>query len=373
MNTSSTFQINYLVFALLFSCNLLSAQISQGTSEAPGPQSIASGTNSMASGAASLALGSGAIASGDHSASIGLNTNVSGDNATALGHTNLAIGDASFVIGQQNAARSLGETVLGTFAKDYSPANSNSNETWYGTDRLLTLANGTSEINRSNALVVYKDGYTELDGKLEVSKSINVGQDDSGIEVQGDIRYNTSNADFEGFTGSEWKSFTKSSQTSTPTSPGLVYLHIPGIPGSLNVYGGGMIEVLNWSWGITQSATTHDGGGGGAGGATHYDISITKYAEKSSVPLHRAAVLGDHITEATLVMEYADGTPYMMIELVDIIVKSQTITGYPESIPHIEDITLNFAEYTITYFEADEQGNQIGLEFGWDIPGNTPN
>ncbi len=375
MNTSNTSQITYLLLALSFSCHLLTAQISQGTSDAPGPQSIASGTNSIASGAASLALGSGAIASGDHSASVGMNTNANGNNASAFGHTNQAIGEASFVTGQQNTAKSFGETVLGTYGADYTPANSNSNESWYGTDRLLTVANGTSDIDRSNALVVYKDGYTELDGKLEVSKSINVGQDNSGIEVQGDIRYNTNNADFEGFTGSEWKSFTNNTHTSNPTSPGIIYLYIPDIPGSAQLLGvSHLIEILDWSWGVTQPGTTHSGGGGASGLASHQDISLVKYPDLSSIPLLQHVVSGDQIIEATLVIKYADGSPYMMIELEDIIVKELSIAGSADAIPHTENIVLNFGKYTITYYEPGIDGEpDTEVTFSWDIAGNVAN
>lgn len=375
MNTSSTSQINYLLLALLFSCQLLTAQISQGTGEALGPQSIASGTNSIASGEASLAVGSGAHASGEHSASIGLNTNASGNYAVAFGDGNQAIGEASFVTGRQNSAKSLAETVMGTYAEDYTPANSNSNQSWYGTDRLLTVANGTSDLDRSNALVVYKDGYTELDGKLEVSKSINVGQDDSGFEVPGDIRYNTSNADFEGFTGSEWKSFTNTMNTSNPISSGFTYLIIPDIPGSAQILGiSQLIEILSWSWEITQSGTTHSGAGGGSGQATHQDISIVKYPDLSSIPLLQKVVTGDYIDYATLVIKNADGSLYMMIELEDIIVKKHSIAGSADAIPHTENIVLNFSVYTITYYEPGIDGEPgTEVSFSWDIAANVGN
>ena len=36
------------------------------------------------------------------------------------------------------------------------------------------------------------------------------------------------------------------------------------------------IDVLAWSWGASQSGTTHSGGGGGSGKASFQDISITK-------------------------------------------------------------------------------------------------
>ena len=42
------------------------------------------------------------------------------------------------------------------------------------------------------------------------------------------------------------------------------------------------IDVLAWSWGMTQSGTTHMGSGGGAGKVDVHDLSITKYVDKAT-------------------------------------------------------------------------------------------
>ena len=42
------------------------------------------------------------------------------------------------------------------------------------------------------------------------------------------------------------------------------------------------IQVLAWSWGMTQAGTTHEGTGGGAGKVNVQDISITKTADTAS-------------------------------------------------------------------------------------------
>ena len=39
------------------------------------------------------------------------------------------------------------------------------------------------------------------------------------------------------------------------------------------------IDVLAWSWGMSNSGTFHGSGGGGAGKANFQDISFTKYVE----------------------------------------------------------------------------------------------
>ena len=42
------------------------------------------------------------------------------------------------------------------------------------------------------------------------------------------------------------------------------------------------IEVLSWSWGLSQAGTMVHGGGGGAGRASFQDFSFTHYVDKAS-------------------------------------------------------------------------------------------
>ena len=43
------------------------------------------------------------------------------------------------------------------------------------------------------------------------------------------------------------------------------------------------IDVLAWSWGMSQSGNMHQGGGGGAGKVSVQDLSLTKYIDKGTV------------------------------------------------------------------------------------------
>ena len=42
------------------------------------------------------------------------------------------------------------------------------------------------------------------------------------------------------------------------------------------------IDVLSWSWGMSQSGTTHGGGGSGGGKVNVQDIVFSKYVDNSS-------------------------------------------------------------------------------------------
>ena len=68
--------------------------------------------------------------------------------------------------------------------------------------------------------------------------------------------------------------------------------------------------MLAWSWGASQSGTTHIGGGSGSGKASFQDLSITKYVDASSYKLLKVLSRGDHIPEALLTVRKAGGTPW---------------------------------------------------------------
>ena len=55
-----------------------------------------------------------------------------------------------------------------------------------------------------------------------------------------------------------------------------MFLCIEGAPGeSLDKRHPDCIDVLAWSWGMSQSGTTHTAGGTGAGQANFQDLSVT--------------------------------------------------------------------------------------------------
>ncbi len=118
----------------------------------------------------SIAMGENTIASHKNSFSIGKGTLAAADNSIAIGSTVLAAGNFSTAIGNNVSAASFKETVFGTFNTSYT-ANSTSN--WYASDRLFVIGNGQSLSNKSDALIVYKNGNTELHNKLTAPLSGN--------------------------------------------------------------------------------------------------------------------------------------------------------------------------------------------------------
>ncbi|MET0157138.1 MAG: type VI secretion system tube protein Hcp, partial [Methyloceanibacter sp.] len=84
------------------------------------------------------------------------------------------------------------------------------------------------------------------------------------------------------------------------------------------------IDVLAWSWGLSQSGTTHVGGGGGAGKVNVQDLSITKWVDKSSPTLMQYISKGTHLPKAILTVRKAGDKPleYLIVTMEDCIFTS---------------------------------------------------
>ena len=97
-----------------------------------------------------------------------------------------------------------------------------------------------------------------------------------------------------------------------------MFIKLDGIKGeSRDAKHKGEIDVLAWSWGLSNSGTMHMGGGGGAGKANVQDISFTKYVDAGSADLQLSCANGKHLKSAKLVVRKAGETPleYIIIEL----------------------------------------------------------
>ena len=154
-----------------------------------------------------------------------------------------------------------------------------------------------------------------------------------------------------------------------------MFLKIDGIDGeSKDSKHGGELDVLAYSWGLSQSVTQHGGGGGGAGKANFQDISVTTYYEKSTPLLMFHCASGKHIKEATLVVRKAGEEPleYLKYKLSDILVSAVSVGGSGGEDRQTVNVTLNFAKVEHEYQEQNAKGKAEGgpKKFGWDIKKN---
>lgn len=133
------------------------------------------------------------------------------------------------------------------------------------------------------------------------------------------------------------------------------------------------IDVLAWSWGVSQSGTTHMGGGAGAGKLSVQDISLTKFVDRSTPTLWMFCANGKHIATGMLTLRKAGENPleYVTIELKDIMITSCSTGGSGGEDRLTENVTLNFAEFTMTYTIQNADGTAgEAIPVTVDIPGN---
>ena len=118
------------------------------------------------------------------------------------------------------------------------------------------------------------------------------------------------------------------------------------------------IDVLAWSWGISQSGSAHVGGGAGAGKVNVQDLSFTKYIDKSSPDLMLNCCTGKHIPEVTLTCRKAGENPleYLIITLSDTLISSVSTGGSGGEDRLTENVTLNFGKVKVEYTEQKADG-----------------
>ena len=133
------------------------------------------------------------------------------------------------------------------------------------------------------------------------------------------------------------------------------------------------IDVLAWSWGMSQSGSAHMGGGAGAGKVNVQDISLTKYVDASSHLLMKTCCKGEHYDEATLTVRKAGGTAveYIIIKLKEVFVSSVSTGGSGGEDKLTENVSLNFAEFEYAYTPQKADGSaDAKKEFKYSIAEN---
>lgn len=154
-----------------------------------------------------------------------------------------------------------------------------------------------------------------------------------------------------------------------------IYLILDGIDGeSTDSEYEGAINVLSFSWGVTQSGTTHMGTGGGSGKCDVQDLSITKYIDKASPTLMLAVMTGKHFKEATLMVRKAGETPltYVKILMESLIITSVSTGGSGGEDRLTENITLNFGKVSFVYVPQLAEGTgDAEIEIIYNIAENV--
>jgi len=160
--------------------------------------------------------------------------------------------------------------------------------------------------------------------------------------------------------------------------PTDIFMKINGIQGESRDKGHkDEIEVLSWSWGLSNPvASLSPGGGAGVGKAKFQDISFTHLVDKASPNLMLSCASGKHHPEAMLTVRRSDPTvpqEFILIKLRDVLVSSvqSSATRGPEGL--MEQVALSFAKVDFEYKAQKQDGTlEAGLHFNWDLRLNRP-
>ena len=131
------------------------------------------------------------------------------------------------------------------------------------------------------------------------------------------------------------------------------------------------IEIMSWSWGLTNSGSI-TGGGGEARKASFHDFSFVHNIDKASPVLMQACATGAHLKDATVSVRKA-GQPrheYMIVKMNDVIITGVT-HGESGDSGHKETVSLVFAKVELEYKPQRVDGSlDAGVHFKYDIKGN---
>ena len=132
------------------------------------------------------------------------------------------------------------------------------------------------------------------------------------------------------------------------------------------------IEVLSYSWGVSNPGTFQGGGTGvGSGKTTFQDLSIVHRIDKSSPALLRACATGEHIKEAIITQRKSGKgqQEFLIIKMNDILITGVSHTD--DATQSSEVVTLAFAKVDVEYRPLKSDGSlDAGVHFKYDIAAN---
>jgi type VI secretion system secreted protein Hcp len=134
------------------------------------------------------------------------------------------------------------------------------------------------------------------------------------------------------------------------------------------------IDILAFSWGLSNSGSAQTGGGAGAGKVNVQDISFTKWVDASTPKLVLACCNGTHYADATLVVRKAGGSSpveYIKLKIQEVLITSVSTGGSGGEDRLTENVTLNFAKFNLDYTPQDDKGAAgTAIPAGWDVAAN---
>jgi type VI secretion system secreted protein Hcp len=128
------------------------------------------------------------------------------------------------------------------------------------------------------------------------------------------------------------------------------------------------IEILSFSWGVTNAGSMGHGSGGGEGKSTFHDLSFVHKIDKASPILMQACANGTHIKEATITHRKAGKgqQEYLIVKMNDVIITGVTHGGSGDGAT--ENVSMAFAKVAVEYKPQKPDGSlDAGIIFKYDL------
>lgn len=136
------------------------------------------------------------------------------------------------------------------------------------------------------------------------------------------------------------------------------------------------IEVVSWTWGLTNSATGSQGGRGGSGRAAVRDLAFTHAIDRASPSLMLACATAQRFPDARLTVRRPDATTtdeFLVITLQDVRVTSVDASATEAVGGLVEQVTLAFTQVDYEYRRQLPDGSlDTGVHFRWDLERTRP-
>ena len=132
------------------------------------------------------------------------------------------------------------------------------------------------------------------------------------------------------------------------------------------------IDILSWSYGMSQAASSHIGGGSSNAQASVQDVSVVKFVDKGTPAIMHCCLSGKHISKAELHCTKAGGDnkalEYIIIKMDDVIISSVSTGGSGGEDRLTENVSLNFAKFEYQFtVQTKEGGAGAKPKVTWDI------
>jgi type VI secretion system secreted protein Hcp len=129
----------------------------------------------------------------------------------------------------------------------------------------------------------------------------------------------------------------------------------------------GEIEVLSWTWGVSN-ASSAVGGGSGKGKATPGDMHMTHRFDKASPVLSKHCASGKHFKEVKMTSRKSgEGQKdFLVVTLKEVFVTSVQPSGSSGG-DIVESVSMTYKDIEFAYKPQDDKGGLGGeVKFGWN-------